>query len=128
MSYVAVYVLQSLSGVADGQVCVQDKLQSTGSLIVMKTILAGLKGQEAVLPEDRQAAKDHRQEGDRQTDRQTERQRDRQTDSWCEGYMSRGDILLTNERMENSIPYINLNSCRDTETRGEEESTHLMDV
>lgn len=25
----------------------------------MKTILAGLKGQEAVLPEDRQTAKDH---------------------------------------------------------------------
>ena len=124
MSYVAVYVLQSLSGVADGQVCVQDKLQSTGSLIVMKTILAGLKGQEAVLPEDRQAAKDHRQETGRWTDRQT----DRETDSWCEGYRSRGDILLTNERMENSIPYINLNSCRDTETRGEEESTHLMDV
>lgn len=25
--------------------------------------------------------------------------------------MSRGDILLTKERMENSIPYISLNSC-----------------
>lgn len=31
------------------------------------------------------------------------------------GYMSEGEILLTNERMENSIPYISLNSCKDTE-------------
>lgn len=29
--------------------------------------------------------------------------------------MSEGEILLTNDRMENSIPYISLNSCKDTE-------------
>lgn len=34
----------------------------------------------------------------------------------CEGYMSRGDILLTKERMENSIPYISLNSCTHKHT------------
>lgn len=57
--YVAVYVLQCLSGVGDRQVCVQDEPQSTGSLVVMKAILAGLKRQEAVLPGDRQTAKDY---------------------------------------------------------------------
>ena len=67
VSYVAVDVLQCLSGVGHRQVCVHDKLQSTGSLVVMKTVLAGLKGQEAVLPEDTQAAKDHRQVRVRQT-------------------------------------------------------------
>lgn len=30
--------------------------------------------------------------------------------------MSEGEILLTNDRMENNIPYISLNSCKDTET------------
>lgn len=43
----------------------------------MKTILTGLKGQEAVLPEDRQAAKDHSQvgrDGYRQRRLETERE------------------------------------------------------
>lgn len=46
-----------------------------------------------------------------------------QTEPWTfsrqcsEGYMSTGDILETKERMENSIPYISLNSCRDTHAR-----------
>lgn len=30
--------------------------------------------------------------------------------------MSEGEILLTNDRIENNIPYISLNSCKDTET------------
>lgn len=36
--------------------------------------------------------------------------------SFAEGYMSEGEILLTNDRMENNIPYISLNSCKNTET------------
>lgn len=33
--------------------------------------------------------------------------------------MSEGEILLTKERMENSIPYISLNSCEGTQTFSE---------
>ena len=76
----------------------------------MEAILAGLKGQKSLLPEDRQVAKDHQRTYRwRQTGRI-------QVNRCSEGYMSRGDILLTNERMENSIPYISLNSCRETHT------------
>ncbi len=63
VSYVAIYVLQRLSGIGHRQVGVHDEPQSTWSLVVVKTILAGLKGQKALLPEERQAAKDHRQAG-----------------------------------------------------------------
>lgn len=72
MSYVTVDVLQCFSGIGHGQVCVHDKLQSTWSLVVMKTIFAGVKGQEAVLPEGAGAAKDNSDRGgDTETDRYT---------------------------------------------------------
>lgn len=61
LSYIAIDVLQRLSGVGHREVSVHNKPQSTGSLVVMEAVLACLKGQEAILPEDRQAAKDHRQ-------------------------------------------------------------------
>lgn len=53
MSYVAVNVLQRLSGVGHRQVSVHDELQPAGSLVVVETVLTGLEGQETVLPEDR---------------------------------------------------------------------------
>lgn len=59
-SHIAVDLLQRLSGVGHRQVSVHDKPQPTGSLVVMEAVLACLKGQEAVLPAVRQAAKDNR--------------------------------------------------------------------
>ena len=67
-----------------------------------------------------------RQRG-KQTGKQTGKQRGKQTGKQVfGGYMSRGDILLTNERMENSIPYISLNSCRDTNTHCLPKYTQLV--
>lgn len=60
MSYVAVYVLEGVSSVGHGQVSVEDKLQPARSLVIVKTILAGLKGKEAVFPDEGWAAKDNR--------------------------------------------------------------------
>lgn len=59
-SHIAVDLLQRLSGVGHREVSVHDKPQPTGSLVVMEAVLACLKGQEAVLPAVRQAAKDNR--------------------------------------------------------------------
>ena len=77
VSHVAVYVLQSVSGVGHGQICVQDEAQAAGRLVVMEAVLAGLKGQEALLPAERQQFRT----ADRykQIDRQRGRQADRQT-------------------------------------------------
>lgn len=60
VSYVAVYVLQCVSGIGHRQVSVQYKLQSTRSLIIMKAIFAGLEGEEAIFPDERRAAKEHK--------------------------------------------------------------------
>lgn len=65
VSHVAVYVLQSVSGVGHRQICVQDEAQAAGRLVVMEAVLAGLKGQEALLPAERQQFRT----ADRQTDR-----------------------------------------------------------
>lgn len=61
MSYVAVDVLECVSSVGHRQVSVQYKLQSARSLVIVKAIFAGLKGKEAVFPEEEPAAKDNRQ-------------------------------------------------------------------
>lgn len=60
MSHIAVDLLQRLSGVGHREVSVHDEPQPTGSLVVMETVLACLKGQEAVLPAVEQVAKDSR--------------------------------------------------------------------
>lgn len=59
-SYIAVDLLQRLSGVGHREVSVHDKPQPTRGLVVVEAILAGLKGQEAVLPEVGKAAKVNR--------------------------------------------------------------------
>lgn len=80
VAHAAVDVLQCLSGVGDGQVSVHHKPQATGSLVVVETVLAGLEGHEALFPEDRQAAKDHRLAGrEAETGRQADRQRQAET-------------------------------------------------
>lgn len=58
-SYIAVDLLQRLSGVGHREVSVNNESQPTGSLVVVEAILACLKGQEAVFSEVRQAAKDN---------------------------------------------------------------------
>lgn len=59
-SHVAVDVLESVSGTGHRQVGVQDKLESTRSLVIMKPVFAGLEGEEAIFPGERRAAKEHK--------------------------------------------------------------------